>query len=177
MIRTNQTHWPLFFPLHPISISKGSPEAQHFTTLKRSHLALHTWLTALQSTWSQPPLLPQQAEWESIRAACFGMRAFQNQATESPQFSIPVAAIYRTLAEIAMQRKQYRTIDTCHPGIKPTMRGKKTPPNRYWTQNKGVIPVTIRLSPSLWRCNLAALSLIICLRLYLWSDACSSALP
>lgn len=96
MIWTNQGHWSLFFPPSPISISKGSPEAQHFTTLEWSHLALCTWLTPLQATLFQSPPLPWQAEWKPIRTACFAIGAFQNQATESPQFSIPVATTYPT---------------------------------------------------------------------------------
>lgn len=75
-------------------------------TMKRSHLALCTRLTPLQATLAHHPLLPQQAEWESMKAAWFGIGAFQKQATESPQFSIPVAATYPTLAEITVQQKQ-----------------------------------------------------------------------
>lgn len=169
-----------FFYLLPFPFLKGA-QKPHTWVLWRGQTGV-AWFASLQATQSQPPPLLQQAEWKSIRAASLGIRAFPKPSSRKLCFLYLLLQLIQPLLQSLHRKNKYMTEDTCHSGVKLTMRGKD-PSSRYWTWSKSVIPVLIRLGPSLWRCNSAWHTLTwhilnsLWLFNYLWSDACSSALP
>lgn len=169
-----------FFYCLPPPFLKDAQKPHYWVLWRGRTCPCVAWLTPLQATQTQPPPLPQQAEWKSIRAASLVTRAFPKPSNRKPCFLHLLLQLIQPLLRSLCRKNKYMTVDTCQPGIKPTMRGKN-PSSRYWTQNKGVIPVITRLGPSLWRCNsgwhILTWQSSLWLFIYLWSDACSSALP